>query len=239
MPVPVGFSTASLAAHKETASMIDQEEFRAICDDFYKTYLSAKKDLSRVEKIVQRQIIPIEKEFSSDIPTECRSGCAHCCQLRVVAFPHELIAIYLYVKRNLSSERVLEIKSRIRKQFDVVKNFTQDEHFTTNVQCPLLEDNKCSVYPVRPLSCAGYHSMSEAACKDSNEHPEIVGNENGGIPMVAGIKFAQELQVQAALSVLQTIGADAEQYELIRGLNMIFQDSSVNQRWINGRKFQK
>ncbi len=219
--------------------MIDQEEFQAICDDFYNAYKLAKKDLSRVEKIVQRQIIPIEKEFSSGAPTECRSGCAHCCQLRVAAFPHELIGIYLYVKRMYSPEKVQEIKNRIKMQFEVIKGFTLDEHLTTNVQCPLLEDNMCGVYPVRPLACAGYHSLSEAACKDSNEHPEIVGNENGGIPMVADIKFAQEIRAQAVINVLQTIGDDAEQYELIRGLHLIFQDPSVNQRWINGRKFQK
>lgn len=219
--------------------MIDQEMFRDLCDDFYKHYVLAKKDISLLERLVQRQIIPIEKEISSSLPIECRSGCAHCCQLRVVAFPHELITIYLYLKKEFSGDKVQAIKERIKKQFEVIKGLTQDEHYTINVQCPLLEDNKCSVYPVRPLSCAGYHSRSEAACKESNEHPEIVSNENGGIPMVAGIKLVQQLQVGSARTVIETIGDDAEHYELIRGLHGIFKDPSVNQRWLNGRKFQK
>lgn len=219
--------------------MIDKEKFRNLCDNFYKHYILAKKDISLLESLVQQQIIPIEKEISSSLPVECGSGCAHCCQLRVVAFPHELITIYLYINRKFSKEKVQKIKEKIKNQFDVIKGLTQDEHYTINVQCPLLEDNKCSVYPVRPLSCAGYHSMSEAACKNSNEHPEIISNENGGIPMVEGIKLAQQLQVEVAHVVIKTIGNDAEHYELIRGLHGIFKDPSVNQRWLNGRKFQR
>ena len=223
----------------EGMPMIDHNVFQKKCDDFFKEYTSAKKDLSRLEKLVRQHIIPIEKEFSSGSPIECRTGCAHCCQLRVVAFPHELIAIYLYIKKSFSPDKVLEIKSSVKKQFELIRRFTQDEHFTTNVPCPLLEDNKCSVYPVRPLSCAGYHSASEAACKYSNEHPEIVEIEKAHIPMVAGIKSVQEIQVYAVLAVLQAIGDDSEQYELIKSLHGIFQDPTVIQRWVKGRKFQK
>ena len=219
--------------------MITQEEFSSYCDTFYKNYVTAKRDISAVETIVKSQIIPISAAYSVRPGAECRAGCAHCCQLRVVAFPHELTAIYLYIKRTYSSEKVQEIRKRIDEQFKIVSGFTEDEHFKTNVQCPLLENNLCRVYPVRPLSCAGYHSMSEAICRESNENPEITGTESGGIPMVVDIKWAQEIQVLAASQVIQSMGDDPEQYELIKGLYAIFHDPTVNQRWINGRKFQK
>lgn len=218
--------------------MDDHANLNAACNAFHKQYSIAKNDLFKLESLVKTQLIPIDNAFASDAPLECREGCAHCCQLRVVAFPHELIAIYLYINRTFSRNDIRAVKDKVAAQFKKIKNLTLDEHFTTNIECPLLEKNKCSIYPVRPLSCAGYNSTSEAACKDSNENPHIVGHESGGIPMVMEIKLAQELQVYVAGMVIHAAGDDAEQYELIGGLHAIYDDPSIIQRWVKGRKFQ-
>ena len=146
------------------------------------------------------------------------------------------IAIYLYLNRTLNKEQLDKIKTRIENQFKVIETLSVDEHFTTNVECPLLASGLCSVYKVRPISCAGYHSVSEEACRKSNDNPEIVSTENGGIPLVGIIKEEQSIQNTIAIQVIDFEKDDGEQYELIRALHQLFKKPSRIQRWKKGRK---
>jgi Fe-S-cluster containining protein len=219
--------------------MPSQEDFYQFCDDLNKRFLNAKKDLSQTKKIGQFQIIQIEQEIANSPKLGCANGCSHCCHLRVVAFPHELITIYLHIKLKFEKNHAKAIFERIRNQYEIVQNMSIEEHFTTNVECPLLENGRCSVYEVRPVACAGYHSGTEEACRISNENPEILGTDSGGIPMLYGIQEMSSLQNSAIKQVIDSKGDDSEQYELIKGLFKIFSDPTVNQRWIRGRKFFK
>lgn len=217
--------------------MITKEEFNECCRQFHKKYIAAKKDISAIEYLGPYLTTPIENEIKAVGATECRAGCIHCCYLRVVAFPHEIIAIYFFLKRTQTKEQLHKVSGEIAKQYKVIQPLSENEHFTTNIECPLLMNGRCSVYPVRPIACSGYHSISEAHCRDSNEHPEIMGVENGGIPMVHSVKEQQSIQHTIATEVIQSERDDVEQYELIRGLHSIFNNPSLIQRWVNGRSF--
>jgi Fe-S-cluster containining protein len=198
--------------------------------------VAAKKDISTIERLGPYLTIPIENEISAAGSTECRAGCAHCCNLRVAAFPHEIVAIHYFLKRTLPREQLNKIRARIDAQYKVVQPLSESEHFSTNVECPLLMEGRCSVYPVRPISCSGYHSTSEAKCRESNEHPEM---DNGAIPMVDTVKERQLIQHSIAREVITAEKDDASQYELIGGLHRIFRDPGLIQRWVNGRSFFK
>jgi len=220
--------------------MITQEEFQNLCTKFNQKYIEAKKNITTIKNLSSYSLQPIEQQVA-DVGNaiECKKGCSHCCQLRVVVFPHEAISIYFYLNKILNKQKIKDIKEKINKQFAIVKPLSEHEHFIQNIECPLLEDNKCLVYPVRPIACAGYHSASEEACKHSNEHPEIVGNENGGIPQIVAISEAQSVQNTVALEVLRKNRDDSEQYELIKALHHIFKAPSLIQTWKNGRKYIK
>ncbi len=220
-------------------TMMTAEEFHDLCCKFHKKYVNAKRDISTIEQLGPHLIKPIEDEVESTGATACRAGCSHCCYLRVAAFPHEIISIYHFLNRTLTKEQRRETKNKIARQYKIVQPLSIDEHYTTNIECPLLTDGRCSVYPVRPISCAGYHSMSETQCRDSNEHPEIVGTENGGIPMVLSIKDKQAVQNTVVTQIVMEEGDDGEHYELISALHHLFEDPSLIQRWKNGRKLFK
>lgn len=219
--------------------MITTEEFHDLCRQFRKKYEGAKKDLSAIEQLGPYLIKPIEAEIEAVGATACREGCIHCCYLRVVAFPHEIISIYLFLNKILTKEQFRDVRNKLAKQYEVIQPLSVDEHFTTNIECPLLLNGRCSVYSVRPISCAGYHSLFEAPCCESNEHPEIIGTENGGIPTVLSIKEAQSIQNTVVTQVIMAVGDDGEHYELIRALHYIFENPSLIQRWKNGRKLFK
>ena len=219
--------------------MITTEEFNELCNEFHKKYKVAKKNLTTVDRLSSYLIEPIESIIAEVGDTECREGCTHCCNLRVVAFPHEIISIYLYLNNNVSKENLREIKEKISTQYSLIEPLTIDEHFTTNIECPLLINNRCSVYPVRPISCAGYHSLSEAACRHSNDNPEIVGAEDGGIPQVEIIQEELSVQHAVATQVIENNRDDVEQYELIMALNNVFKKPAIIQRLKSGRKLLK
>jgi len=219
--------------------MITTEQFNELYSKFHKTYKVTKKNLSSVNKLSLQLIEPIESIITEVGATECREGCTHCCNLRVVAFPHEIISIYLFLKNTLSKGDLREIKEKILTQYSIIEPLTKDEHFTTNVECPLLINNKCSVYPVRPISCAGYHSLSEAVCIDSNNNPEIVGAEDGGIPQIETIQEELSVQHAVATQVIERNKDDVEQYELIMALYNVFKKPALIQKWKSGRKLLK
>ncbi len=109
------------------------------------------------------------RERNADI--QCQEGCKFCCHLRVAAFPYEAAAIASYIDSELPQEQAGELKKRIAEKAALIAGMSEEQHFTTNIECAFLHEGKCSVYPVRPSSCAGYHSMSMAQCEYSFHHP--------------------------------------------------------------------
>ncbi len=216
-------------------SPITSEEFNRRCINFFSLLQSAKKSAPLATSIGPGFIRPVESAIKKIPIIDCRAGCSYCCNLRVVAFPFEIIAIYFYLVENFSKREFEEFKARVHQQYQIIQGMTTEEHFATNIRCPLLADKKCSVYPVRPLSCAGYHSASVDACRDSDENPEITGMDRGGIPMIHEVKEAQSVQNTVAVEVLSKTRDDANQYELIRGLWKIMNNPKLIQRWKAGR----
>lgn len=214
---------------------ITYEEFSRRCDHFYSLLKTAKGTTPSVTSIGPKLVKPIENVINENPVIDCKPGCSYCCNLRVVAFSFEIIAIYFYLLKKLTKSEFDECRARVKKQYEKVRGMTVGEHFTTNVTCPLLVDQKCSVYPVRPISCAGYHSASVDACRNSDENPEITGLDSGGIPIFEAVKDAQAVQNKVAVEVLSKTRDDPNQYELIKSLWKIMENPRLIQRWKSGR----
>lgn len=76
----------------------------------------------------------------------CRAGCAFCCYLPVTVTPAEAEAI----------------APRVR-DWSAVEAFAGG-------RCALLsDDDRCTVYDVRPLKCRAHTSVSADDCRDGNE----------------------------------------------------------------------
>jgi Fe-S-cluster containining protein len=51
-------------------------------------------------------------------------------------------------------------------------------YLETNIRCPFLVDNKCSIYQVRPLSCSGHHSVSPPDwCAPASQQQPVIHHE--------------------------------------------------------------
>lgn len=215
--------------------LVTSEEFNRRCAHFSSLLKAAKGTAPSATSIGPKFVRPVESVIDEILAIDCKPGCSYCCNLRVVAFSFEIIAIYFHLVKSLTKSEFEECKARVKQQYEKIRGMTVDEHFTTNVTCPLLVGDRCSVYPVRPLSCAGYHSASVDACRNSDENPEITGLDSGGIPMLQDVKDAQSVQNTVAMEVLSKTRDDPNQYELIRSLWKIMENPKLIQRWKSGR----
>ncbi len=108
------------------------------------------------------------------VKLDCREGCALCCWLRVDVLAHEVFLIAHHIRNNFTADEISSLLSRLAAHSEMVMPLTPFEHATMNVRCPLLHEERCSVYAVRPHSCRRHHSQDFATCQFVFDHPADV-----------------------------------------------------------------
>jgi Fe-S-cluster containining protein len=130
----------------------------------------------------------------------CRQGCIYCCYHYVAVSLAQgiLIADHLYKRKALlkqfidnyenwrkDGEAISDSIDRIRIQAlmssvptDQIMADTRSlskQYLDSNIACPFLADDKCSIYAVRPMSCSSHHSVSPPDCcaPGSQQKPAI------------------------------------------------------------------
>jgi Fe-S-cluster containining protein len=137
------------------------------------------------DDIIKKELVFLQRT-KSIIPT-CKKGCVYCCRQPISASIPEVHAIGQYVKRNFDEKETTDLKTRILEWQSWIKTelptYLQqglDEAealFSYGPYCPLLKENECSVYPVRPLLCRNYFVSSDVrSCLPPN-NPNILDKE--------------------------------------------------------------
>ncbi len=135
-----------------------------------------KEEFTKHLHILFKQIDALTNSFvdncrKENIPIDCKAGCAWCCYQPVFALTHELLVINEYMHKNLSKKDIEDIKKKTYAKYERTKGMDYDTILKVNHQCPFLIDNKCSVYPVRPLACRIYLSRNVNACIEKYNDP--------------------------------------------------------------------
>lgn len=172
----------------------------------------------------------IEKEQPK---LDCRSGCSYCCHLRVGVMAHEVLAIAEFIQRHFTPQQLISLRTRLEDHHRILKTITRQEHLTTNCQCPLLVDNRCSVYPIRPFACRGYHSSDVNSCLYSYENPTDTSEARDQDPRLTELWMAMQ---GAGHSVYLELGFDHSHYELGTALREALANSHSRRRWKNHTK---
>lgn len=95
----------------------------------------------------------------------CMKGCSHCCYQPVFLSPIEVSMISGYKNIPRLNKPILnDPKSLLATQKKYI-----------GVKCPFLEDNVCSVYPVRPLTCRLHFNLSNTPeiCESASTVPML------------------------------------------------------------------
>ena len=85
-------------------------------------------------------------------PPACSAGCVACClRPEVPVSQLELLGIWWYVTEKLPPEERTPLSARLL-------------HHRTLCACPFLSEERCAIYPLRPLACRFLHVFG-APCK--------------------------------------------------------------------------
>ncbi len=98
----------------------------------------------------------------------CKVGCSFCCYQTIEVINIEVNEIKNFLLNNIDEETKSKIRENLKEYFlffdentpnntvleayDLIINF-KDISLTKKTKCPLLIDNKCSIYESRPIAC--------------------------------------------------------------------------------------
>ena len=209
-----------------------KESTKNIVNDFF----SGPNNINVIRDVYESISELIEKQYQEQLSTSppnsplvCRSGCSHCCAMRVLVTPLEILQIASYIKSNYSKSEIDELIKEVEQADNVTHGLSEEEYGNTQTYCPLLVNNQCSIYQIRPFECRGYSSMDVNACKKA-----LNSYSDWDIPIYkeqyllfksahSGIMEAQLLK-QGNLQLL----------ELTSALKIALTTENIIERWLSG-----
>jgi Putative zinc- or iron-chelating domain len=99
-------------------------------------------------------------------PVACHGGCASCCTICVAVTAPEVLNIARHIRR-FPEQVSFGLTRRIMAADDATRRLGQRERMASSLVCPLIENDLCILYSVRPLACRGHASYDEEACRDA------------------------------------------------------------------------
>lgn len=103
----------------------------------------------------------------------CREGCAACCRYAVRVRSFEAIGIAGYLKSNLRADKWSEVRERIRSMATHYRAVDQETRKDLYIPCPLLENNRCMIYQIRPPICCGHTSLDARDCDPEGVNDKV------------------------------------------------------------------
>lgn len=102
-----------------------------------------------------------EQKARANVALPCKAGCNHCCKFqRIVLTDTEAVLAVRHVEGMAAGERATVVAAIMASA----------PTGADNAPCAFLTDRGCAIYPVRPVPCRGYYSLSEPACRAFLEH---------------------------------------------------------------------
>jgi len=135
-----------------------------------------------------------QEAVQSGSPISCRAGCGACCRQLVPVSFFEAEALVNWMatlppeKQAVLEQRFHQALTRLRDAGVIDKildqRWVEDEQLTTQLAidyfhagapCPFLENESCSIHPMRPLSCREYLVTSPPALCDDPSRNQVSG----------------------------------------------------------------
>jgi Fe-S-cluster containining protein len=164
----------------------------------------------------------------SAAPIACRAGCSFCCRsLRVSVSPPEIFALAACIDALPAAGREATL-ARIRAADDATRGLSVAQRTAARIPCPLLENDRCSVYDSRPLSCRAAVSLDAGACQSSFE------GRPTPVPVPRAFWDALGESVRSLGAALARIGLPLRAYELNAALRIAVETQNAPARWAAG-----
>ncbi len=168
-----------------------------------------------------------------DVPlVACRAGCAWCCSKSIAVSPPEVLRIAAHLRATLAPENLAAVQECIARLDDQTRTMSSRERARTRLPCALLADQRCTIHPVRPLTCAGWNSVDVNECKadwlDPESSDEITAN-------VVQIEAFQAMRLGMDLGS-EELGLEHDTLELTSALRIALDSPDALERWRAGER---
>ena len=188
---------------------------------------------SKVDERIEATLAQVKQ---SDSPIACKAGCSFCCHLRVLVRPHEAIALFRYLRSQISDEKASVIEAKVLANADLIGSMSETEHIFARIPCAFLVDNCCSAYSARPAICAAHHSLDRSGCEASYNDPTDTSDR---IPMIGGVRHVHGAMEAGISKALKGLNLNGEPVELHTAVAALLRDPSLIARWRKGRSLLK
>jgi len=137
----------------------------------------------KIRLAVLEQIYRIYDDFSGGLDMACKKYCAQCCTPNVTMTTLEACRIADHMISNSRSDLLENVQARRSEKRFKPRTTTnrladlcrkgddppEEAHHYLNGSCPLLTDNLCPIYPVRPFGCRCFVSKHDCRKKGYSE----------------------------------------------------------------------
>ena len=179
-----------------------------------------------------RQDAAIDKSIrASRQKVACRSGCSTCCNYRVEARAVEVLAVRDYVVAHFSPAQQAAMVDLAARNVAEAADWSHVDHHARNQRCPLLIDDACSVYPVRPANCRSFHSTDVQVCIESRQRPEDLTIR---VPYIEEVFEAATGTVAGFVQASQQARMDGALYDLDSAFLEAMRDATAADRLLSG-----
>jgi Fe-S-cluster containining protein len=162
-------------------------------------------------------------------PFACREGCAWCCHKMVGTTQPEVFRIARFLQDTLPADAYAATVARVEKIKQERERLRIDGWAAKRLPCALLVDGRCSVYPVRPLTCRGFNSSEAAACERS-----VVSRDRGKVPIFEPQLRIATFVLDGTRAGLAELGMKSDLLELNAALGIAFGLADAETRWLQG-----
>ena len=160
----------------------------------------------------------------------CGAGCAACCHQDVEATIPEAILVAAQIGGEADPRH-----DAILAEAEASLNDAPGQRLPR--PCPLLRENRCSVYEVRPLACRAVFSPDATRCHDalaSLQRGETSSDNNADI-YTAPLLLSRGDQA-GVLGICKDLGLQYDMVHLARTVATILRDPTTVDRWLAGKK---
>jgi Fe-S-cluster containining protein len=182
-------------------------------------------------ELAQKGIEQVLAHTPPEIQPACRAGCAFCCAIPVAVSAPEALYIAAYLQATLSAEAQVALRMSLRARVGERQGWAVDARHAHKRFCAFLRDDRqCGIYPIRPLGCRGYNSMSRATCEEA-----FTGQEDC-VQMHAGVREVAAGVIYGLILASKGLELEWGRYELEAAVLRALDTPDGAERWARGER---
>jgi Fe-S-cluster containining protein len=160
----------------------------------------------------------------------CGAGCAYCCYHSVETTIPEaiLVAAQLADPADARRRKVLDTAGALH-------GVSESERRRRGTPCPLLVDNRCSVYEDRPLMCRAMLAVDAGECRASHVSA-LAGKGDRPIEHFPAAQYFALGDQAGMRGILKDMGLQHDLVELTQAVAAILRDPAIIDRWLAGER---